>query len=597
MPDLSALSIEELANLEVTSVSKKAEPLSGAPAAIYVITDEDIERMGAITLPEALRLAPNLQVARLDALSYAISARGFNSTEASNKLLVLIDGRSVYSPLHSGVFWDVQNIVMEDIERIEVVGGPGGTLWGANAVNGVINVITKSAHDTQGGLVSASYGTMDQQFTARYGGKTSDAFAYRAYVKGAEFGNSRNPNGSDHIDDWDILQGGVNIDWRGDSDSVRVEGNAYDGGLEVVSSETSGQNIALTWTHDIGGTAPLQFHAYYDRTHRDQPGIIQETVKAYNADVQHGFNVGDAHTIVWGAGYRRTSDTYTVPPPFGVANTHAQRNLWNVFLQDEVALTDQLKVTAGLKIEHHTYTDFEYMPSVRAAWQPSAHDLWWAAVSRAVRTPSRLDRDLQALPILLPAPTFMSETLVAYEAGYRGQLSDSLLVSVSAFFNDYDKLRTTSPLPTGQFRLLNGMEGHVYGVELWAQYRVNEWWRLSAGATGLSKDLKAKPGVIDVSNMQAAGNDPDQQFSVRSLMALSDNVSFDVGLRAVEKLRSPVIRSYVELDARLGWRITDTFELSVAGFNLLHDQHPEGGPVSTRREVRRNAHVAAKLAF
>jgi len=598
--DLRQLSIEELANIEVTSVSKRAEPLSAAPAAIYVITHEDIRRFGAKSLPEALRLAPNLQVARLDALSHAISARGFNSTEASNKLLVLIDGRSVYSPLHSGVFWDAQDVMLEDIERIEVVGGPGGTLWGANAVNGVINVITKSAAATHGGLVAGNYGTTDRGLATRYGGAVGESLDYRFYVKAFERGHSRNPNGTNHIDDWNRVQGGFKVDWRTDRDSVTLQGDFYGGDLDAVVSEVVGQNVVLNWSHDFAGGSPVQVLAYYDRTHRDQPGVLVETVETYNLELQHGFSIGDLQQITYGGGYRRVRDSFDVPAPFDVVNASARLQLGHVFIQDEVALTDTLKITAGIKIEHHTYTGFEYMPNVRVAWQPSETDLWWGSVSRAVRTPSRLDRELTALPILLPAPDFASETLVAYEAGYRGAFGQDLTLSISGFYNVYDDLRTTSLLssPTGVVaKLQNGMEGDTYGVEIWGQYSLTEWWRLSAGASFLEKNLRAKPGVIDASNMQAAGNDPSRQFSLHSLMRPIEEIEFDVGLRVVEDLTSPPINGYTELDMRLGLHVADGVELSVAAFNLLNNQHPEGGPPATRREIRRSYNAGLTFSF
>jgi iron complex outermembrane receptor protein len=598
--DLSQLSIEELGNIEVTSVSKQAQPLSAAAASIYVITNDDIRRLGATTVPEALRLAPNLQVARLDALSYAISARGFNSTEASNKLLVLIDGRSVYSTLHSGVFWDAQNVMMEDIDRIEVVGGPGGTLWGANAVNGVINIITRAPDDTQGALISGSYGNVDQTFNARYGGKLGEDVSYRGYFMGASMGHTRNPNGTNHIDGWERFQGGFKTDWHGERDKLTLQGDFYNGGLDVVASETSGQSASFNWTHDFSDSSPLQIFGFYDRTHRNQPGILLETVNVYNIELQHGFALGDRHRIVWGGGYRLTSDFYDVPAPFDIVNARTELSLGNVFIQDEVALGETVKLTAGIKLEHHTYTGFEYMPNVRLAWQPTSRALLWASASRAVRTPSRLDRELIALPILIPAPDFASETLIAYEAGYRGQFGDQFTLSVSGFYNDYDDLRTTSLLPslTGVLaQLRNGMRGHTYGVEAWAQYSVNDWWRLSGGVTALHKDLKLKPGVVDASNMQAAGNDPEYQVTLRSLMTPMRDVDLDIGLRAVDDLMSPTANAYLEMDLRIGWRVTDNVELSVAGFNLLHDQHAEGGNLATRREVRRTVQASARWMF
>jgi iron complex outermembrane receptor protein len=322
-------------------------------------------------------------------------------------------------------------------------------------------------------------------------------------------------------------------------------------------------------------------------------------VNTYSVELQHSFGIGERHDIIWGGGYRLTEDYLTIPPPFSVANNRDRLQLGSLFVQDEFTLTSTLKLTVGLKLEHHTYTGLEYMPNARVAWQPSENNLLWASVSRAVRTPSRLDRDLQALPIFLPATDFDSETLIAYEAGYRGQFFDRLSLSISGFYNDYDKLRTTSLLPSATLlaKLQNGMEGHTYGVEIWGQYAVNEWWRLSGGFTAMHKDLHLKAGVVDISNFQAAGNDPSYQFSMRSLMTPVDDVEFDVGVRVVDNLTAPALPSYVELDARIGWHMTDTIELTIAGFNLLDDQHPEAGLATTRREVRRGISGGVRFSF
>lgn len=584
------LSLAELGEIEVTSVSKRPERLREAAAAIHVITGDDLRRSGVNSLPDALRLAPNLQVGRITGLNYAVSARGFNSLEASNKLLVLIDGRSVYSSLHSGVFWDFHDVMLEDVERIEVVSGPGGTLWGANAVNGVINVITRRPAESLGGLVSAGIGTLDRDIAARYGGAVGDKAAYRVYVKAFERGPTVNAAGVKFPDDWDRFQGGVVAEWTGARDSVRIQGDIFESAFEDFPSDISGGNALIRWSHTFGNGTPLNVQAYYDRTHRIAPPGIDETVNVYDLDLQHTFEVGERHAIVWGGGYRSTRSSFANATPFELVNRTRALDLANVFIQDEISLSPRLTLTAGLKLEDHEYTGLEYLPNVRVAWQVRPDTLLWAAVSRAVRTPSRIDRELisRAPGFFGPSPDFDSESLVAYEAGVRAHPAADLSLAVAAFYNVYDDLRATARPPGGgPARFVNAMQGHTYGVEASGIYNLAEWWRVSASVNVLRKSLHIMPGVNDFSNMQAGGNDPDVQYAIRTQINPVADVEIDAGLRGVDELPRPLVPAYVELDARLAWRATDTVELSVAGFNLLDAHHPEVGVPATRREVRR----------
>lgn len=597
--DFSDFSIEDLANVEITSVSRRAEPLLQAPAAVYVITSEDIRRSGEASLPEIMRLAPSLQVARRDALNYAIAACGLNSYEASNKLLVMIDGRSVYSLLHSGVFWDAQDLMLEDIERIEVVRGPGGAVWGANAVNGVINVITRHTRDTQGLLMSAGAGNVDRHVSGRYGGAIGDSATYRIYAKGFERGNTLTAAGADRPDDWDRLQGGFAFDWTGATDTLNVQGNIYDSSIDAISSEISGRDASVRWVHTFADGSPLEVSAYYDRTRRIA-GVLNEGSDTYNIDVQHTFSVGERHNIVWGGGYRVIEDFYTNGSQLVLVNPKDTFELGSIFVQDEIALAPGLELTLGLKLENYTYTGLEYMPNARLAWTIAPRQMLWGAVSRAVRTPSRLDRELTAPGILSPAPDFESETLVAYEAGYRIQPSENAVLSLALFYNVYDELRITALAPPGigyAAILRNGIDGHTYGAEAWATYQVTDWWRLGAGFNLLRKDFRLKPGFTDISNRQSLGNDPRHQASLRSYMTPLENVEFDVTVRAVDSLPNPLVPSYVTLDARLGWFITDNVELSIAGTNLLDPQHPETGTVAQRGEVRRSFYASTRWRF
>lgn len=615
--DLSALSIEDLANIDISSVSKTDQPLSEAPAAIYVITHEDIVRSGATRLPEILRLAPNLQVAQVTASSYAISARGFNGPAAS-KLLVLVDGRSVYTPFFSGVFWDVNDVPPESIERIEVISGPGATLWGANAVNGVINIITRASGETQGGVLEAGGGSRERRVSLQYGGKLGEALTYRAYVEAAAHDHDVTTSGADARDGWRQSQGGFRIDWGAVDDVVTVQGDIYDGSQDKFSGpdqEVSGHNLLARWTHHPTAGSTLQVQAYYDYLKRAVPGVFADYLHTYDVDVQHSFAFGAAHEIVWGGGYRRTKDRFPIFPNPSSPFTQFFRperltlNLGNLFVQDTIALSPSLKLTVGLKLEDDPYSGVEPLPSVRLSWRATDTMLLWAAVSRAVRAPSRLDRDFVQVrgPVVIIGPgNFQAETVVAYELGYRGRPSPRTSVSISAFYNVYDDLRTLESGPGGAFPITfgNRMEGETYGVEAWAAYQVSDWWRLSAGANWLHEDLRFKPGSSRLGGIQIAGNDPNYQISVRSMMTLPHNVALDLHLRRVAALPAPASPAYTELNGRLGWPLTKSVELSLAGFNLLNDHHPEfgagvasGQAGAIRVETARSVVVDARWRF
>lgn len=595
--DLSRMTLEELTNIEISSVSKHAERLIDAAASIYVITREDIRRYGATSIPEILRLAPNLQVARVDSSQYAISARGFNSTTA-NKLLVLIDGRSVYTPLFSGVFWDAQDTMIEDIERIEVISGPGGTLWGANAVNGVINIITRHTRDTTGGLVSAGAGNDERGAGVRYGGKLGEDATYRIYAKGFARDNTVSASGASAQDSWNKGQAGFRLDWGKGGDTLVLQGDAYDGSIDqkiLDDKSISGAHLLGRWNKTLAGGSALQVQAYYDQTRRIYPGTFGEVLDTYDMDVQHRFSLGGRHDITWGGGYRYSHDDVTNSAALAFLPASRGLTLGNVFVQDDIALTERLKLTVGAKLEHNNYTGFENQPNVRLAWKPGDSVLLWSAISRAVRTPSRVDRELFAPgsaphTVLGGGPDFQSEKLTAYEIGYRTQPSPRASFSISTFYNVYDKLRSLEPTG-GTTVLANMMEGNTYGVETWGSYGINEWWQLKAGYTYLRKDLRFKPGSSDTTSLKSADNDPSHQFSVRSIMNLTHNLDMDFALRSVGDLPGSDVPSYVALDGRLGWRISKGTEVSLSGFNLLDKRHPEFGAAATRSEIGRTFYV------
>src|SRR5881397_2373253 len=503
---LKKLSIEQLMNLQVTSVSKRPERLSQTASAIQVITQEDIRRSGAASLAEALRLAANLQVAQIDSRQWAISARGFNGTTA-NKLLVLIDGRTVYTPLFSGVFWDVQEVPLADIDRIEVISGPGATLWGSNAVNGVINVITKDAKDTQGLLLTGGGGTEQHGFgTVRYGAALGSSVRARIYGRGFDRDATALPSGQGAADDWHLGQGGFRADWDASSASrVTLQGDLYDGRIgqpsPVADIVVSGGNVMGKWSHTISEKSSLAGQLYYDRTHRDIPGVFGEDLDTYDVELQHSARLGAQHDVVWGLGYRLINDRVANSSLLAFLPAHVARQWFTGFVQDEIALVpDRLHAALGTKIEHNDYTGFEIQPSGRVSWTVSPSGTLWAAVSRALRTPSRIDRELfapgQPPYFLAGGPDFDSEEELAYELGYRHQRG-GLALSASTFYNHYHGLRSieqVNPPNPARIVIANKQDGESYGAELAAEYWITKAWRLQSGYTELRIHVWANPG-------------------------------------------------------------------------------------------------------
>jgi iron complex outermembrane receptor protein len=626
--DLKKLSVEQLMDVEVTSVSLYPGNLLDAPSAIQVVTQDDIRRSGASSIPEALRLADNLEVAKQNSHDWNISARGFN-TDLANKLLVLMDGRSVYTPLFSGVFWDVQDYLLEDIDQIEVISGPGGTQWGANAVNGVINITTKSAKDTQGLYLEGGGGTELEDVTGvRYGGTLAPNVYFRVYAKYFDRGSEVLANGSDASDSWNMAQGGFRIDDEASSqNNLTLQGDTYSGNENIPTGggeKVGGGNVLGRWTHTFSDDSDTSLQLYYDRTHVAVPkpksglvpaGILTDDLDTYDLDFKHHLHLGEYNKIVWGLGYRFTRDVDEPAPTVVFLPTHLDQNLYSGFAQDEIKLQENLFFTLGTKVEHNDYTGWETEPSGRLQFNLTPKQMLWTAVSRAVRTPSRIDRDLSeptGLPkpfpqsILNGSPDFISETVIAYEAGYRAQLGSKVTTSISVFYNDYDHVRSTTPgrpgFPTLGFPLVfqNNLEGETHGIELSASYQVLDWWRLHGGYDLLEEHLHVKPGQVDFSHALNETADPQNQFSLRSSMDLAQDVEFDTGLRWVDKLHNNngpnpgTVPSYFELDARLGWNPTKRLELSLVGQNLLHDHHPEYGfPSPTREEIERSVYGKA----
>lgn len=601
--DLSTLSLEELGTIKVTSISKRPERLSDAAAAVYVITAEDIRRSGATSLPEALRLAPNLEVARLNTAGYSVSARGFNSPEAANKLQVMVDGRSVYSPVASTVFWEAINVPLSEIERIEVVSGPGGTLWGANAVNGVVNVITRPAADSQGGFAEIGAGSGERNGTLRYGVKAADGgLALRGYLTGFDRRSSfAAVPGDVTTDAFDGSQAGFRLDGvaAGGAASYTLQGDLFHNHTEWLDTSLHGGNLLGRWTHRLDDGSSVQLQAYYDQQTRDY-AVATDRLETVDVQAQHNLALGSRHQLVWGAQYRVWQSAFRSRVSLGFPEDDATISLGSLFAQDEVTLAPKLKLTVGMKAEYNSYSGFDILPNLRLAWRLSDDHLLWTAVSRSVRTPSRVDRELSGAGILAPSPDFQSERLVAYEVGYRGRPVANSRVALSAFYNVYDDLRTTSLTDGGlPIMLRNDMEGNTYGIEGWGSYGLTSWWTLHAGANWLHKNLRLKPGASDLSNFQAAGQDPAYQLQLRSQMNLTPEVEFDATLRRVGRVAVSNVPAYTEADLHLGWHVTPSLELSLFGQNLLHARHLEAyDPSSTTpRAIGRSVYARMRAGF
>jgi iron complex outermembrane recepter protein len=645
--DLKRLSIEDLMNLDVTSVAKEPQRLLQAAAAIQVITADDIRRSGASSIPEVLRLADSLEVAQINAHDWAISARGFNANLA-NKLLVLIDGRAVYTPLYGGVLWNVQDCLLADIERIEVISGPGGTLWGANAVNGVINIITKAAQDTQGLYALAAGGNeLQQQAGIRFGTTPAPGVYFRAYGKYTGLDREVTTAGTSADDSWHVGRGGFRLDSEPSAaNRLTVQGDFYSGAEDVVATSgasLSGGNILGRWARETPGGASMSLQLYYDHTYLSQPfaaspaappffsgfpaASLKDDLDTYDADFQYHFAWGARHKVAWGLGYRATHESDEDLSVVRFAPAVLSQALYSAFAQDEIMLARRVYLTVGSKLEHNDYTGFEFEPSARLQWNLESTQLLWAAISRAVRTPSRYDRDLLVptglinppppfqFPItyLRGSPDFVSEKLLAYEVGYRAELVPRLAASVSAFYNDYHDLRSTTATPTTAVYVFpfpiffqNNLEGETHGLEISASYQMLGWWRLHAGYDLLQEHLHVRPGEVDATGATNETADPQQQVALRSSMDLPPGMTLDAALRWVDALHinsgpagGPVVGivpSYFELDSGIAWHATRSLELSVMGRNLLHAYHTEYGfPSPTREQIGRS--VFARITW
>ena len=591
------LSLEELANLQITSVSRRAQRISDAAASVYVITAEAIRRSGASSLPEALRLAPNLQIAQIDSNQYAITARGFNNA-IGNKLLVLIDGRTVYTQFYSGVFWEQQDVVLADVDRIEVISGPGATLWGANAVNGVINVITRGARDTQGVLASLEGGSKEAQGVARYGGALGDVGHFRVYAKRLERQDTETQAGASVDDAWNQAQAGFRADWTVGQDSFNVQGDAYSGkgrqrrgsgALTFPPIQVAGSNLSARWTRQLDAGASLNLQAYYDSSRRDDAVLYRPHEDVSDVEFQHAFGFADQQ-VVWGAGYRQAHDDLEPGFFFGFVPARRTLNWSNVYAQDSIRLDQALELTLGLKVERNDYTGSELLPTLRLAWKPGNEQLLWAALSRAVRAPSPLDRDIVLPPkppyLIAGGPDFQSEVAYVAELGWRAQPTPTLSYSATLYQNWWERLRSGQPPPDAHVQ--NMIDGTTAGFEAWANWQAAPTWRLSAGYDLLREHLRVQSGSTDPVGPSALGNDPRAQWTLRSSLDVTAAQEFELSLRHVAALPAPAVPAYTTADLRYGWRFLPGWTAALIGRNLLGRSHAEFGAAASRSELPRS---------
>jgi iron complex outermembrane receptor protein len=626
---LKGLTLEELMDIEVTSVSRSEGTVGQSPAAVFVMTPEMIRRSGATTFPELFRMVPGMDVARIDGNKWAISARGFNQ-RFQDKLLVQVDGRTLYTPAFSGVYWDTVDYPLDDIERIEIIRGPGASVWGANAVNGIINIITKSAKDTQGGFVSGGVGTTEQGFgTFRYGGKVGESLFYRLYGKGFTRDQTFAEVGDPH-DGWWSGRGGLRLDWKPSEQNTmtfdgsylrsvagrrdeRAQTTAPFSFLNLENEITDAGHVLGRWTRQLDEENKWSVQAYWDHFSRLADNLpVRLRVDTYDVEFQHQFPIRERQKIVYGVGYRYT-DTFigSSGRDGGFALTfqpsNGQFHLFSALLQDQIGLVpEKLELTLGSKFEHNDFTGFEVQPTARLLWTPTPRQSVWAAASRAVRTPNLSEDSGRATllpsssPPIYPRTTpnrdFQSEELMAYELGYRVQATAKLAADLASFYHEYDNLRVS--VPGGTFTdasgatirpllVQNGMKGETYGAELGVQWQATESWRLHAAYTRLKMNLHRRAGLA-ASAEAAEGQSPQHQVYLRSAWDLPGHLEFDLIGRFVDKLSGfnpggagDTIAAYVSLDARLAWHPRENLTLSLGGQNLLDNHHPEFG-TSTR---------------
>jgi iron complex outermembrane receptor protein len=610
--DLTQLSLEDLLNIEVTSVSKRAEPLSDAAAAITVLTGDEIRRSGARSIGEALRMVPGLNVARTNAQSYAISARGFNNG-AADKLEILLDGRSVYTPLFSGVFWDTLDTYLPDIDRIEVIRGPGAALWGANAVNGVINIVTRPSEQTTDTQITASAGL--EQLGAvgvRSGTRVGQQGWLRLYGMARETDRSRRADDSEVEDGGHTQQFGFRSDWQhGTTDQFTLSGDYYDGAFratgassEPVDLDVSGGNLTARWSRSDSDGGQSSVQMYYDHSERRQPTLYAETRDTLSIEAQQGRALSANQYLLYGAGYRSSSDQTGAPPNYAIVWDPADRRLqtYSAFVQDQITLSPSTVLTLGSKFEHNDFTGFEFQPNLRIGWHAAPDLFLWGSVARAVRTPNRLDSDIalycpppDGYPgicgpglIRVGNPDLEAEELLALDSGVRWTLNPSLSMDLALYANRYDHLKSTErDTPVGRYA--NGLKGNSAGGELSLRWQVAETLRMQTWYSYLSLSVDTRGGSSDdVTAAQWEGSSPSHQAGLRLSWDPHPRWSVDGFLRYVGRLDAYDVPAYTELTLRTAWRLRPDLEFALVGNNLLADQHAEFGSAPNRAELERD---------
>ena len=633
------MSIEDLMNIEITLASRKQQKLFKTPAAVYVITNEDIRRSGASTIPDLLRMVPGMEVARINSNKWAITSRGFNQ-EFAKRLLVMIDGRSIYGPLFGGVRWDTHDVMLEDIDRIEVIRGPGGTLWGSNAVNGIINIVTKNAKDTQGTILVGQGSDIEHYLTAaRYGGKLKGPTYFRVYSR---YFDRDDTTCIDHAhtahaysnDGWDVLRGGFRIDsYPQEHDHLTLLGDIYNGDIgeatmlysltSPISQESShdnkieGGNLLGRWERTLSKDSDMKLQVYYNRDKRLEKKF-NETIDTYDIDFQHRFPMTEQHELSWGLGYRLDRHTVDGTFNYSLSPRHRDLSIYSGFIQDNITvLKDKLEVTIGTKIEHNYYTGLEWQPSGRFIWTLDDRNAIWGAVTRAVRTPNRHDTDsttswgvFQVGPSVISQEAYGnedvdSEKVIVYELGYRARPTEKMFIDVTGFINRYDNLMATertANIPKAGYTIWpnqqdNKLYGETYGVELSASYQAAKNWNLSAGYTFLQMQLRTRSSSTSTRDATVEGKSPHNQFHFRSYLNLTDNLELDCSLKYVDNLPADNILNYIRFDLRLGWHITKNMELSLVGQNLFDNRHSEFGEEQGQSVTEAERAFFAKLTY
>jgi iron complex outermembrane receptor protein len=610
--ELKHMPVEELLQQEIFSVSRRPESLAAAASNVFYLAADSDAATGATSLPELLRLAPNLFVAQASSWGWGIDARGFLRANASaNKLLVLVDGRSVYSPLYSNVFWDSTDVFLPDMESIEVISGPAGSNWGANAVNGVINIQSKPATETVGGLAQFAGGTNGTQFALRQGWRLGRDAALRFYVKRNDRTSSYSGAGvDDDADAWHSTQAGFRADWgTPEAGAFTLQGDGFSGRFDTPGQpplKDDGANLLLKWSRQLAPDTQLWVRAYYDYVKRDTSGALMETTHTADLEFQYEKSWDSGRKFLFGGNFRHIGDLADHSAPlFAILPAHLWYNVVSAFGQYETDLANRaLRLTAGLRIEHNYFSGWEYQPSVRLAWRREKQTAW-VALSRATRIPSRLETGFYfpAEPPYITAggPDFTSEILRAYEIGWRTQLVPQAALTATVFYHDYDRLRSieTAQLPLVQ---ANGVEGRSAGAELFLDYDVTPMWRLRFGGFYVDQDTRVMPGHTDASGGLGEESFPRYQLVLRSNFRLNRKTDLWLSLRHVDDVPASedgggVVPAYTELDANLRWRIRPDLEMSLTGRNLLQPSHPEIGGQNVRREIPRSVGVSIRYTY